>query len=452
MINLQERRERKKRQQSGAQDLNQSGHMAPPPMATPLSGNRPDEAEHSVEPTTGVYLARRVAVVAAMVALVVIGAAAGRFVLSPEAPLTALAIPQSQPDALPETAPTTTPAPPTTIETTTTTTEVEVAADPYAVPDGASRLTPIDPERIIDSGESSGIGDRNVVELGKDWTAVALSVTVAGSPQAGSVLIDGGSGAVEAIAIDRAGASTTNLVIVPMSERTVSAWSTAGGRVIVDMVGGFETSGPTSAGRFVAIEPTEISRLVTKTDGRETNLPLEQAAPAQQASAYLVVITADVGEQGGMVRTGAGPDQYDQALMWGPATDVSNQRRGLVLMQPNSDGQAHLRYDGGSELSAQVVGYFTNESQPASTDGLYVASGPQRIHEGLLQPDEAVIVDGFDPSAATALVTVGSPSTGSSRLGTFLLPVGDGQTSLTPSSEIDSVITLLGFFIGGERR
>ena len=387
-----------------------------------------------------------------MVALVVIGAAAGRFALQPEAPLAALAIPQSQPEAPPELAPPTSAAPPTTIETTTTTTEAEVAVDAYALPDGASRLVALNPERIIDSGEESAVGDRAVAELGRDWTAVAVSVTVAGSPQAGSVLVDGGGGAVEAIAIDRPGASTTNLVVIPMSGRTLTAWSTAGGRVIVDLVGGFEASGPTATGRFVAIEPTEITRLVTKTDGRETDLPFDQAAPTDQASAYLVAISADVGDQGGMVRTGASADQYDQALMWGPATDLSKQRRGLMLMQPNADGQAHLRYDGGSELSAQVLGYFTSDSQPVSSDGLYVASGPRRIHEGLLQPNEAVVVDGFDPSAATALVTVGSPSTGAGRLGTFLLPVGGGQLSLTPSSEIDSVVTLLGVFTGGGQR
>ena len=152
-----------------------------------------------------------------------------------------------------------------------------------------------------------------------------------------------------------------------------------------------------------------------------------------------------------MVRLGSAPDDYDQALMWGPATDGPRERRGVALVRPNDLGSAHLRYEGGTDLTAYVIGYFTNESRPVSTAGLYVPATPQRLYEGLLRPDEPVVIDDLEPTARTALLTVASPSTEAGRLGTFLVPASDGRITLTPSAEIESVVTLLGLFIGDEQ-
>ncbi len=427
------------------------------------AGPSPDDVDRSVEPTPGVYLARRAVVVVAMLALLAIGATGGRYLLqSGSAPLTALAVPPDSgdqpvteqpavdqqpqtvpPPTLPPTAPATTEPPPTDVPAT----EPPVKA----LPEGTSRLVPLDPTRILDSQDLPSTGDAYAVELARDWVAVALSVTIAGDPDAGTVMIDGGAGAVEAIVLDQPGATSTNLVVVPTIGRNLTVWSTAGGRVIVDMVGGFEPSQATEAGRFVATEPVEIARLVTAEQGRETDLPFAEAVSGERADAYLVSIVADVGADGGMVRLGSGADDYDQVMMWGPDSAGSIERRGLVLLRPNDLGEVHLRYDGGSILTAEVVGYFTNESQPTSTTGLFVVAGPETLYEGVLSPTQPVTVDDLEPTADLALVTVSSPTTDPGRLGTFLVPVTDGRATLTPSTEINSVVTLLGVFVGDER-
>ncbi len=416
-----------------------------PSVPSPSPDRGLDEIIGSVEPTAGTYLARRAIVAATAILLVAIGAVGGRQVLrTGSLPTAALTVPQDDissavppPISAPAVGPPPTEAPAPEV--------ITPVANP--LPDGASRLVPLDPTRILDTGKESTIGRRYTVDLETDWQAVALSITLAAPADSGSVLVDGGSGAIEAIAIDGPGQATTNLVVLPVATSTLSAWSTAGGRVIIDLVGGFEASAATDAGRFVPVDPTEITRLTTELEGREADLPLKNAVPIHAADAVLVVIGADVGADGGVVRFGPAADAYDQQLMWGPATG-DRQRRGLVLLRPNELGEAHLRYEGGSELSAHVVGYFTDENHPVSTAGLYLPSGPRRLHEGALRPDEPVVVDGLEPLADTALVTVSSTSTTPGLLGSYLVPVTDGQVRLTPSTEVDSVVTLLGVFLG----
>lgn len=400
-----------------------------------------DEAGESVEPTPGTYLARRASVVVVAILLLAIGAVGGRQVLRTGAvPTAALTVPPTS--TTPTTPPPTSEAPPAEVPTAEST--------PPAVaelPDGTSRLVPLDPERILDTGEEATGGRKYSINLERDWAAVALSITLAAPSDAGSVLVDGGTGAIEVVAVDSPGQATTNLVFVPIAGNTLSTWSTAGGRVIIDLVGVFEESAATNAGRFVPVDPTEITHLIAEEDGRETDLRLETAVPIDEVDAVLVVVGADVGDDGGVVRFGPAAENYDQQLMWGPANGT-RQRRGLVLLRPNDLGEVHLRYEGGTELSAHVVGYFTNGNRPTSTAGLYLPTGPRRLHDGVLRPSDPVVVGDLEPLAATALVTVGSTSISSGRLGSYLVPVDDGQVTLTPSTEVDSVVTLLGVFLG----
>lgn len=322
-----------------------------------------------------------------------------------------------------------------------------------ALPERASRLVAHAPRRALDTREGDAEGtapDPDVVhqiEVEQTATAVALSVSVLGTERAGSVLIDGRAGAVEAITLGGAGGTTTNFVVVPVAGGPLNIRSTAGGHLVVDVVGTFEHSAESTSGRFVSVEPVTVGELETEIDGRELELAFTPTLPLDEASAVLVVIDADVGVEGGMVRLGPDVDSFDQMLMWAPSDGVSRQRRGLALVDPSDDILAALRYDGGSLLTAEVVGYFTNEGAESGTSGLYVPSGPELVVDGPIGPDDPVSFVPEEVFAGSALLTVGSSSAIAGQLGSVLVPVDDAGLTVTPSADIDAMVTLLGVFL-----
>jgi hypothetical protein len=329
-------------------------------------------------------------------------------------------------------------------------------------PAGAARLVVQTPARVLDTrtaGETPPPADTAFsFPVEPDRSAVALSVSVLGTERDGSVQVDGRQGVVEAVRIPRAGATTTNLVIVPLAPGTgegeVTVRSSAGGHLTVDVVGTFEpVAGPVRAGRFVSVDPIRISDLETATEGRQSDLSFNDAGIGSSppgvpvgVSALLVAVDADVGADGGVVRLGTDHEHYDQMLMWAAALDDNKQRRALALVEPTSEGLAALRYDGGSRLTLDVIGYFTDESAEPALDGLFVPAGPRAVYEGPLGPGTEVEIAGLSPEAQAALVTVGSRAGVPGQLGSALLQVERGTVAVTTAADVEGVVTLLGEF------
>lgn len=423
------------------------------PGPAPDRGPLPGVGAHSVEPTRSVFLLRRVAVLLAALCLIAAGALAGSIIWESEPNLErqTLAAPTSTDSAAiatpADTTTTNPPAPPADLAATPDAESTLTVSDP--LPARASRLIPQPPVRVLDTRADQPLGPTTsesiIVDDGR--TAVALSVSVINPTERGSVLIDGSAGIVESPV--NPGMSITDLLLIPLVGNEVTVRSTTGGHLVIDVVGTFEQSSASSSGRFLSGPPTEIARLVTETDGRETDLRFGAAVPAGEADAILVSITADVGAEGGMVRLGpSSAEGFDQMLMWGPATGESRTRRGLALVQPDDDWSTHLRYDGGSVLTAEVVGYFTNAAQESSTAGLYVPSGPRQLFEGLLQPEQPPTIGGVQPLAESALITVASPSGVPGSLGTYVVPAEDGSVTLRAAVSFEADVTLLGTFLG----
>ncbi len=323
-----------------------------------------------------------------------------------------------------------------------------------AAPARAGRLVAQAPERVLDTrgpdGSSSAPdpGATQTFGVPPERTAVALSVSLLGAERGGSVIVDGRAGAVEAVAVGGAGGTVTNLVIIPVVGEEVTVRNSAGGQLVVDVVATFESAPTGSAsGRFVAIEPTRIAELETAVDGDQAALALDQAVPAEGPSAVLVMVTADVGADGGVVRLGPAQESYDQMLMWGP-TGENRQRRGLVLLEPTTDGTAALLYDGGTVLTVDVVGYFTGDEAALELTGLYVPSGPRLLYSGPLGPDVPVQLGGVEPGAGRAVATVASRSADAGRLWSVTTPVVDGRIEVGAAGPVEADVTLLGVFIG----
>jgi hypothetical protein len=54
-------------------------------------------------------------------------------------------------------------------------------------------------------------------------------------------------------------------------------------------------------------------------------------------------------------------------------------RSNQVVVSPGVDGAIEMYTQSGTHLLVDVVGYFTNDSAPAGTSGLFFAAGPGRV-------------------------------------------------------------------------
>jgi hypothetical protein len=342
------------------------------------------------------------------------------------------------------------------------------------VPPGLSRFSPRRAPAILDTRAGTGRlvapGTTVGAELpGLDarvW-AVMLSVTVLDSLEAGVVEVDGGRGPVPAARVGAPQGAATNTVTVPLAppggagDRRLAVRTGPGGHVVVDLVGAFEATTVSSAGRFVATDATRVAHLETARDGREASIDLSAAPglPAGQVGAALALVTADVGANGGHVGLGARPGAPDRQLQWGPG-GTSPQRRALALLVPGEDGRVALRYDGGSKIDVDLVGVFTNARADAARTGLFVPTVVRPLHRGPLDPDRPETA-ALPASATAALVnvtaTAGVPpadlgpddlAVGSGRLTGTVLAARDGQVTLRSSAPLaDASVDLLGTFV-----
>ena len=319
------------------------------------------------------------------------------------------------------------------------------------------------------SGDILAAGSRVDARVSDSWasTAVAVSVTLIGSQNAGVVEIDGGSGPVTALTVPGPSAMTTNLVIVPVDAAgALVITTTAGGHLVIDQVGHFDSATESSGGRFVQVDPIRAAHLVTGEDGREATVtPSELAGlPDGQVGAVLALITAEIGQEGGRVQVGPGIAEYDQMLMWAAPTGPNLERRGVVLVSPDADGAFSFRYEGGSVIDLDVLGYFTNEAAELAQTGLYVPSASAEIIQGEFLTGSSVV--GTMPDyAGAAFVTLsaesGAPRSGDPRdlviasgrtIATALTvapsPDGDGQgVVISSTADLQAQLQLLGVFL-----
>lgn len=372
-------------------------------------------------------------------------------------------------------------------ETSATTTGQVPAVPPanrvasLAVPPTATRLVSQPPDRVVDTRESDDPPAPDTAmsfTLDDDATvAVMISVSVLNASQPGAVLVDGRAGVVEVARLPKPGATTTNLVVVPVEGSDLTIRSSAGGHLVADIVGRFTpVAEPVASGRFVPVAPTVVAELETAVEGRELDISLSDITLADidpadlgygagyygdepdaddeyesplidDASAVLAVITADVGTDGGRVRLGPSQGEFDQMLMWAPALDDDRQRQGLVLLETTDDLLTSLRYDGGTELTVEIVGYFTGEEAPAERSGLFLPTGPVTIFDGPLTNSVPADAAGLRTDSGSALVTVAPRAGIPGQLGSSIVQADDGTVQIAAPADVDATVILLGEFL-----
>jgi len=299
-------------------------------------------------------------------------------------------------------------------------------------------------------------GTKLSATLAADPAAVAVSVTVVDALRPGAVVLDAGAGPVVAVRARLAGATTSNLVIVPVARRELLIHDAAGGGLTADIVGTFTKARVARGGRFVAVRKTRVVELDTARDGRDATVSPHSYGAHPGIRAALVLVTAQIGSGTAWVDFGRDPSRVDRTTTWGPSKS-GPQRRSTMLVPVNSRGQFSLNYQHGSRIGVDVLGYFTGSRDASAIAGLYVPHKPATIFHGVADPHGRAITA---PAPASAIVVTLTGDDGVERdldahdvgissnrtIGT-ILPATKARVTVKAVQPLHVRVELLGYFV-----
>lgn len=312
--------------------------------------------------------------------------------------------------------------------TTTTTTTIPSTN----VPAGAGKFVALSPARLLDTRGPGQTAFKNaetrvvpVVGLkGVPLTAkaVVLNVTAVGASEAGYVTVFPSGTPPTASNLNLAkGQTAANLVTVPLaSDGSVSVYTDKAENILIDVTGYYESvTAPTSAGRFIALDPVRLGD--TRDDLPNTPTPGEiltlqvtgnKSVPVIGVGAVVLNVTEVGALRPGFVTVYPNGDSTPTASNINVGR-VGETRANQVIVKLPANGRIDLLTDAGGDLLVDVAGYFTDESVPASASGLFVPVAPERFlntRDGVKPPagsSQDLEVGGLSsiPKDASAVVT-----------------------------------------------
>ncbi len=287
--------------------------------------------------------------------------------------------------------------------------------------------------------------------------AAAVQVTVTNARRPGAVRLDAGAGPVDALRVASSGTTTSNLVVLPVATRTLTVRHGPGGGLTVRVVGTFASSSEERAGRFVSRSPVRVAHLDTAQDGRELTVRPQQFGASPGIRAVLVLVTAEVGAVPARLLVGREPSGIAERMAWGGAVDDNTQRRGLALVPVNAAGEFSLRYEHGTTLDVDVLGWFTGPGAPLHDGALLVPEPATTIFDGRMGRGGADLDVPAD--ARGALLNLAAEPGVAGDLGPTDVAVASGRTlavvvdadhgtvRLDARRALDTRVDLLGYFV-----
>ncbi len=283
---------------------------------------------------------------------------------------------------------------------TTLTTTVTPAAAASLAPSMFQALA--SPNRLADTRGTGNVGAGVTISVAVTGaaplpatgsiTAAVLNVTVVGPastgfwtvypdgsplPTASNINVDGPSALLgDALALP-------NMVTVPVGPSgVVDIYASAGGNVVVDMLGYYTPVAAATAGRFVPLPLQTPGRIA---DTRTTASPLAAgetrtfAAPGAAGSSAVALNVTAIGANAGywqVFQAGTTPAVSSNLNTMFAGQVTANQ----VIVPVDASGQFSVFSLTGGDLVIDVVGMFTGATAPSSTDGLFVPlSTPTRF-------------------------------------------------------------------------
>jgi len=178
--------------------------------------------------------------------------------------------------------------------------------------------------------------------------------------------------------------------------------------LVVDVTAAFVDAGAgVAAGRFVATDPSRV--LDTRRDGRRGAVDLAVALPAgvpADAVALAVTVTAvDAADPGFLTAFPDGTPRPDASVV---NTDRFNRTRASAMFLPVSAGGLVIHRSMTTDVLVDVWGWFTGDSAPVSTDGLFVPQAPDRVWDSRSTLDpihpRGAVERSIGPAATSAIV------------------------------------------------
>ncbi len=269
-----------------------------------------------------------------------------------------------------------------------------------------SRFVPVTPERLLDTriglgAPSAALGVNSQIRLSvagrgpvpsSGVEAVVLNVTATQAAGAGfvSVFPAGGSRPfVSNLNLELAGQTAANQVTVELGANgAVDLFSQSGTHLVADVQGYYLSATSSRAGRFVAA-PTPHRLLDTRDGtgaavgplgvGGRVDLLARGAGPipASGVSAIVLNLTGVNGSIPGFVTAWpSGAPRPDASSLNLAAGEV---RPNLVTVPLGADGRISLFTQAPGHLVADVIGWFTDNTSPESSAGLFVPVSPTRV-------------------------------------------------------------------------
>ncbi|MFG1914903.1 hypothetical protein [Micromonospora sp. NPDC048898] len=253
---------------------------------------------------------------------------------------------------------------------------------------GTTRLVALKPTPLLDSRTSDALAEGAaggaevslpMPQLPTGTRDVLVEVSILAATGPGKVTLGSGEDKVTVLNVAKAKAQQSATAVARRSaDGTLQVGLTSGGDLLVRLVGAFEPVERSDAGRVVPVTPTPVVRLVPKEEGKRTSFALAdvpQLATAGPVSAIVLQVSADVGTHGGFVSAGTSATALTQTVYWSATAGADRTRVGLLFV-PVSAGKVFLRYEAGTELRADLVGYVTGTGAPVEVAGLTVPVPP----------------------------------------------------------------------------
>ena len=281
----------------------------------------------------------------------------------------------------------------------------EAAREAGAAEAATARFVPLAPARILDTRSGvGGVGGR----LAAGATVTLPMAGRGGVPAAGAVAVAFNLTAVDAAAagfftaspagearpvvsnlnVTGRGQTVANLVVVRLGAGgAVNLFSQTGGDLVVDVAGYWTAATAATAGRFVALKPSRLldSRVGNGATGAvpaggriDLAVAGRGGVPATGAAAVVLNLTAtDAAAPGYVSAWPTGGVQPLASVLNLPARGATVPN--LVVVPIGAGGKVSLFAQAGAQLVADVAGWFTGESAPSGTDGLFVPLSPARL-------------------------------------------------------------------------
>jgi len=178
-----------------------------------------------------------------------------------------------------------------------------------------------------------------------------------------------------------AGGAVPNLVTVPVgADGVVDVYSSAGGNVIVDLLGYYTAADSATAGRFRPLPaPTRVMdtrRVATFAPGETRGFTVPGAAGANAVAVNLTSVTVQPGYWQAYPMGGAVPATSNLNSPPGWSAVAANQ----AIVTVDARGGINIFSEQGGDLIIDLVGIYTGAGAPSSAEGLFVpTTTPTRI-------------------------------------------------------------------------